>query len=149
MNKYYVIREWDGVGSWDIPREELIDRLDLAFREGFCTLTKEMDWDKVIDILLHEQPKDKPKTAHCPKCGKALTRCKCGHGEKEQPEPQPAEWPTVSVPHEKFKALQEAMPDEWEEWVERMPVTLDGKLNIFDTHEFREWFRTIPCRRKP
>jgi hypothetical protein len=75
----FVIREVTDIAKYyedkeTVTKTELIWRLDLAFRAGFCVLTEKMDWDKVINILLQ-----KPKTSHCPKCGKA--RCECG-GEK-------------------------------------------------------------------
>jgi len=45
-----------------VTKSEFIRRLDGAFREAFCTLTEKMDWDKVIEIVLHGTEKEQPST---------------------------------------------------------------------------------------
>lgn len=52
--------------KWNVTEDELKARLDLAFRVGFAALTEEMDWDKVIDILINGEAKEpeKPKETY-------------------------------------------------------------------------------------
>jgi hypothetical protein len=52
--RYYIVEVGEDYAlPGAVTKGEFIKRLDSAFREAFCTLTEKMDWDKVIEIVLH------------------------------------------------------------------------------------------------
>lgn len=108
-----------------------ITESELKRRVEWIWLHPRASFSEITNVLLHGEGKEEVHD-HIPLRGLSIEEIKRKYPEQYAQAITEAE------------ELSKEQPDPWEEWVERMPVTLDGKLDIIDTHAFRDWFREMP-----